>query len=139
MSLQPATIRLLPLFLLGSEIGIFHLLLVLSLLFSLNLCCIIPLVCPRLENETPQAAFKVLENMGSVTNFSVANSVKRGVVVVFGAVVMGTPVGLLPTVGAAVAVLGTAAYWVSTVYSVGRTHLVVLVESLFGVCKCWHA
>lgn len=51
--------------------------------------------------------------MGSVTNFSVANSVKRGVVVFLGAAAMGTPVGLLPTVGAAVAVLGTAAYWVS--------------------------
>lgn len=56
----------------------------------------------------------MLENMGSVTNFSVANSVKRGVVVFLGAAAMGTPVGLLPTVGAAVAVLGTAAYWVSS-------------------------
>eukprot|EP00752_Nemacystus_decipiens_P007784 g6952.t1 len=62
------------------------------------------------------AAFKVLENMGSVTNFSVANSVKRGVVVFLGAAAMGTPVGLLPTVGAAVAVLGTAAYWVARMY-----------------------
>lgn len=65
----------------------------------------------------PQAAFKVLENMGSVTNFSVANSVKRGVVVFLGAAAMGTPVGLLPTVGAAVAVLGTAAYWVRLLFA----------------------
>ncbi|CAM9975125.1 unnamed protein product [Pylaiella littoralis] len=62
------------------------------------------------------AAFKVLENMGSVTNFSVANSVKRGVVVLFGAAAMGTPLGLWPSVGAAVAVFGTAAYWVARMY-----------------------
>lgn len=55
----------------------------------------------------------MLEKMGSVTAFSVANSVKRGVVVLAGAVVMGTPMGFLPAVGATVAVLGTAAYWVS--------------------------
>eukprot|EP00904_Undaria_pinnatifida_P005632 jgi/Undpi1/2199/HiC_scaffold_12.g05585.m1 len=59
------------------------------------------------------AAFKVLEKMGSVTAFSVANSVKRGVVVLAGAVVMGTPMGFLPAFGATMAVLGTAAYWVS--------------------------
>ena len=67
----------------------------------------------RTTPKIPQAAFKVLEKMGSVTAFSVANSVKRGVVVLAGAVVMGTPMGFLPAFGAAVAVLGTAAYWVS--------------------------
>lgn len=60
-----------------------------------------------------QAAFKVLEKMGSVTTFSVANSVKRGMVIFFGAVAMGTPIGFVSGFGAAVAVLGTAAYWVS--------------------------
>ncbi|CAM9347271.1 unnamed protein product, partial [Hapterophycus canaliculatus] len=59
------------------------------------------------------AAFKVLEKMGSVTNFSVANSIKRGMVVLFGAIAMGTPMGVSSSVGASVAVLGTAAYWVS--------------------------
>ncbi|CAN0518188.1 unnamed protein product [Laminaria digitata] len=54
--------------------------------------------------------------MGSVTAFSVANSVKRGVVVLAGAVVMGTPMGFLPAFGATVAVLGTAAYWVARMY-----------------------
>lgn len=63
--------------------------------------------------KTHQAAFKVLEKMGSATAFSVANSVKRGVVILAGAVAMGTPMGLLPAFGATVAVLGTAAYWVS--------------------------
>ncbi|CAM9886016.1 unnamed protein product, partial [Ectocarpus fasciculatus] len=62
------------------------------------------------------AAFKVLEKMGSVTTFSVANSVKRGMVVLFGAVAMGTPVGFVSAFGAAVAVLGTAAYWVARLY-----------------------
>lgn len=62
----------------------------------------------------------MLEKMGSVTAFSVANSVKRGVVVLAGAVVMGTPMGFLPAFGATMAVLGTAAYWVSwTVFLLG--------------------
>ena len=79
-----------------------------------------PLLPPRVYlsvshrlRKTRQAAFKVLEKMGSVTAFSVANSVKRGVVVLAGAVAMGTPMGFLPALGATVAVLGTAAYWVS--------------------------
>lgn len=55
----------------------------------------------------------MLEKMGSVTTFSVANSVKRGMVIFFGAVAMGTPIGFVSAFGAAVAVLGTAAYWVS--------------------------
>ncbi|CAM9582632.1 unnamed protein product [Ectocarpus sp. 12 AP-2014] len=62
------------------------------------------------------AAFKVLEKMGSVTTFSVANSVKRGMVIFFGAVAMGTPIGFVSGFGAAVAVLGTAAYWVARLY-----------------------
>ncbi|CAM9259606.1 unnamed protein product [Scytosiphon promiscuus] len=62
------------------------------------------------------AAFKVLEKMGSVTNFSVANSIKRGMVVVFGAIAMGTPMSLSSSFGASVAVLGTAAYWVARKY-----------------------
>lgn len=59
-----------------------------------------------------QAAFQVLEKMGSVTGFSVANSVKRGAVVIAGAAVM-SPLGWIPALGAAIAVIGTAAYWVS--------------------------
>lgn len=80
-----------------------------------DLLRVLALECAWLENGSSQAAFKVLENMGSVTNFSVANSVKRGVVVLFGAAAMGVPLGLWPAVGAAVAVLGTALYWVSKV------------------------
>lgn len=51
--------------------------------------------------------------MGSVTNFSVANSIKRGMVVLFGAIAMGTPMSFASSFGASLAVLGTAAYWVS--------------------------
>lgn len=87
------------------------------------------------DRNQSQAAFKVLEKMGSVTNFSVANSVKRGVVVCMGAVAMGTPVGLWPTIGAAVAVLGTAAYWVSVTSDVSQTRPVGVGLVVFDLCS----
>ncbi|CAM9551753.1 unnamed protein product [Ascophyllum nodosum] len=59
------------------------------------------------------AAFQVLEKMGSVTAFSIANSVKRGAVIAAGIVFMGTRMGMIPAAGAIVAVCGTAAYWVA--------------------------
>ncbi len=76
------------------------------------------------SDRTPsQAAFKVLEKMGSVTHFSVANSFKRGAVVFFGAMAMGTPVALWPKIGAGLAVGGTAAYWVSQVCQVSAARI----------------
>lgn len=68
---------------------------------------------PWMIVATPQAAFHVLNKMGSVTAFSIANSVKRGVVILAGVVLMGTPMELVPTLGAVVAVSGTAVYWVA--------------------------
>lgn len=59
-----------------------------------------------------QAAFHVLNKMGSVTAFSIANSVKRGMVILAGVVFMGTRMELVPTLGAVVAVSGTVVHWV---------------------------
>lgn len=62
-----------------------------------------------------QAAFLVLEKMGSVTAFSVSNAVKRGFIVSAAAAVMGPPLAHRSVVGAASAVVGTSAYWVGFV------------------------
>lgn len=70
---------------------------------------------PRAVFVGAQAAFIVLERMGSVTAFSVANSIKRGVVIMAGAAMVTAPLGAWTIVGAVLVVLGACAYWVSLV------------------------